>query len=465
MKKYMKRVLILLVAAISLCSMNVAAQSRNSYFMEGSYFRNDLNPAIAPTRGYLALPAMSGVGVNMTTNFLSVDNFLYQRNDEVVTALNGAVTADEFLGKLPSLGKISTNLKTNILGLGFYVKKSYWTLGLNANVAADMAMSMDVFKALKSLGNGVYNLGDTAIDADAYMDAYLGTSFRVCDFINVGLKFKFLVGIANVDGQFSKLSADVLPDSVTGELEGTWRANGIFIDNSEVVGGSTLPFDKVIVADPGYMLSNFKNYGVALDLGTEIRLLDDKLKISAAITDLGFIKWAGNSHIAGSMKGNFYYKGFNLDSQEVDADAKFEFTVDDPSTTTGYTTMLNMSLNVGVEYNILNNHIAFGLLSHTKFCNTMTYSELTASVNFRPTNWLSATVSHTMLNGNKFGVLGFALNIHPSVINIYVGADYVDMRMVKGPESLPINIPRYAKSLNVYAGVGFNFGRPKHLRE
>jgi hypothetical protein len=28
----------------------------------------------------------------------------------------------------------------------------------------------------------------------------------------------------------------------------------------------------------------------------------------------------------------------------------------------------------------------------------------------------------------------------------------------------PIYIPRYAKSLNVYFGFAFNFGRPKHLR-
>ena len=66
----MKRVLTLLVAAIMLCSIDVVAQSRSSYFMEGSYFRNDFNPAITPTRGYIALPAMSGLGMNMSTNFL-----------------------------------------------------------------------------------------------------------------------------------------------------------------------------------------------------------------------------------------------------------------------------------------------------------------------------------------------------------------------------------------------------------
>ena len=172
----MKRVLILLVGLIALVGIeNVSAQSRNSYFMEGSYFRNDMNPALAPTRGYIALPAMSGLGINMSQNFLSVDNLFYQRDGQVVTAFHESVSADEFLSKLPSQGKFAMDAKVNVLGLGFYVKRMFWTFGVNTNISADMAMSMDAFKALKTLGNGTYDLGDTALEANAYMDAYLGT--------------------------------------------------------------------------------------------------------------------------------------------------------------------------------------------------------------------------------------------------------------------------------------------------
>jgi hypothetical protein len=130
-------------------------------------------------------------------------------------------------------------------------------------------------------------------------------------------------------------------------------------------------------------------------------------------------------------------------------------------------TMLNISLNAGIEYNILNNHIAFGLLSHTKFCNTMAYSELTASLNFRPTNWLSATVSHTFLNSNRLGVFAAATNIHPAGFNLFLGLDYIDTNLAVGPKVGGGNIylPRYQKSFNVYAGVGFNFGRPRFIKE
>ena len=76
----MKKIAILLVAAFALLGVNTAnAQSRTSYFMEGTYFRSEFNPALVPTRGYFMMPGMSGINLNVGTNFLSFDNFIYKR--------------------------------------------------------------------------------------------------------------------------------------------------------------------------------------------------------------------------------------------------------------------------------------------------------------------------------------------------------------------------------------------------
>jgi hypothetical protein len=277
--------------------------------------------------------------------------------------------------------------------------------------------------------------------------------------VSVGVKAKILMGIATAEAQFSELKANVTPDVVNGVVNGTFRANGMFIDNRA---------DDIVSEDYNYVLNNLNNFGAAIDLGVEVRLLDDHLKISAAITDLGFIKWnTGTTNISGKLNGDFSFKGFNLETQEVDGDGSYEILFDEVPMGGDYISRLNFSVNAGVEYNILNNHIAFGVLSHTKFCRTMTYTELTASVNFRPTNWLSATFSHTFLNHNRPGIFGFALNIHPSGLNIYAGVDFVDTQWVNGPiiNDVQIPLPRYTKSLNAYVGVGFNFGRPKFLKE
>ncbi|MBO7186478.1 MAG: hypothetical protein J6V59_06230 [Alistipes sp.] len=462
----MKKILLIIVAVALMAVDMVSAQSRTSYFMEGSYFRTELNPALVPTRGYLALPAMSGVGLNLSTNFLSVDNFIYQNGDEYVTALHGSVSPDDFLGNIPNVSKMALDMRLNILGVGFYKNRTFWSFGFEVRGSQSMALSKDLFTVLKTLGNGTYELGNTALSADVHLDAYLGASFPVCDWASVGVKAKFLVGLMNVGAQFDSLYANVGEDSITGTLRGHWRANGVVTENARINadGSYTMPADIISTA-----LNNVKSFGAAIDLGAEFRLIDDHLRISAAITDLGFIKWAPETHIGGELAGDFYFNGFDIESGKADADANFDNGVLGLDSYPGYTTMLNYSVNVGVEYNILNNHIAFGVLSHTKFCNTMTYSELTASVNFRATNWLTATVSHTFLGGNKPGIFGAAINIHPAAINIYLGVDFIDTHYVKVTDidALPsgsIYIPHYASSLNAYFGFGFNFGRPKFLK-
>ena len=52
----MKRYIYALVALALLGVEGLSAQMKTSYFMEGSYFRTEMNPALVPTRGYVAVP-------------------------------------------------------------------------------------------------------------------------------------------------------------------------------------------------------------------------------------------------------------------------------------------------------------------------------------------------------------------------------------------------------------------------
>ena len=480
MRNGMKRVITILFALVALLSVeSLMAQSRTSYFMEGSYFRTDMNPALVPTRGYLAVPAISGFGQSLTSNYLSVDNFVYRKDGELVTAFNSAVSPEEFLDRLPELGKMQEKLNVNLASVGFYKRRTFWSFGAGLHASANAAISKDLFTAVKTLGNGAYDLDRTAIDGTVYMDLYVGASFPVCKWVNVGIRGKALLGLADVGAEFDQLSANIGTDGVVGTLRGKWRGSIPSLENKYITPDGKLEYPDNINPDAlGYILSTLRSFGAAIDLGVEVKLLNDQLRISAAVVDLGFIKWSSKTHIGGSIEGDFEYQGVDFETGEVMADGNLntDNLIGLPSYN-GYTKRLNCSVNVGVEYNILDNHIAFGLLSHNEFGNLFTYSELTASVNFRATNWLSATVSHTFLNGNKPGIFGAALNIHPAGVNLYIGVDFIDVNLVKYtrdiPEEMelpfpmninPVYIPRYAKSLNVYFGFAFNFGRPKHLR-
>jgi hypothetical protein len=214
----------------------------------------------------------------------------------------------------------------------------------------------------------------------------------------------------------------------------------------------------------GVNMSNFgiSGFGFGVDLGavyTPAAL--PELTVSLALNDIGFNSWSNmNKYVT---QENFVFEGFNkIGSTETGSlEEQLNDIVDDmgelihieETKPTTHTQSLRTTLNVGAEFNVLDNHIGFGVLSHTEFRPLYISSELTASVNFRPSNWFTATLSHTFCNRNAPGIFGFALNLHPRGLNLFVGMDYIDTTFVRYSTSV---VPKRLKSFNTYFGLGFN---------
>ena len=456
--KISNKIIIAFVALFA--TLTTSAQMRTAYFMEGSYFRTDMNAALAPTRGYLQiLPVVGGLGVNVGNNYLSVNNLFYKRDGGVYSFMSSRVSADEFLGRLGNKGKISANLNTTILGFAAHTKRLFWSFGLNFRSNTELTLSKDMFSALKNLSNGYYDLGDTHFSNTDYLETAIGFAIPIKEFMTFGFRVKGLVGMANVSMKVDEMYLDINENYVKASLMGGIRGNSPIL-NGDYIAGSELSIEDLIQTDYTKMLKGVGSWGLGLDFGFEFRLLDDHLKLSAGVNDLGFIRWKGNSTVNAEGKAHFTYKGFDLETSEAKIDGGFDANM--AASSGNYTSRLSCALNAGVEYNILNNWIAFGLLSHTEFCQNFTRTELTASVNFRIGRWLSTSFSHTFLNGNQPGVLGWALNIHPTGFHLFLGADFIDTRFAVYNQSIPI--PQMLSSANVYVGLGFNLGKAKYMK-
>ena len=461
MKRFNK--IIIVLAAVLGGIATSSAQMRTAYFMEGSYFRTDMNAALVPTRGYIKVPVVGALGVDFGNNYLSVDNLFYKRDGGIYTFMYNGVSADEFLGKLGNKGKLSANINTTILGFGAHSKKFFWSFGLNLRSNTEMTLSKDMFAALKNLSNGYYDLGDTHLSNREYLEAGLGFAIPIKDFMTIGFRVKGLVGLADISMKMDKMYLDINEDVVKAELMGNIRGNCPAFHSNYPMGEITnVNLKDFIHQDPMAMLNGIKSWGLGADLGFEFRLCDDHLKLSVGVNDIGFIKWHAPSTINAKGNAHFTYNGFNLTTGEANLDSGFNTEMAESEG--GYITRLSCSLNGGIEYNILNNWIAFGLLSHTEFCQNFTRTELTASVNFRIMHWLSTSFSHTFLNGNQPGVLGWALNFHPTGFHLFLGADFIDTRFaVYNTAYKSIPIPKMMTSANVYIGVGFNLGKAKYM--
>ena len=107
--------LLLLVAV--LVAEGASAQLKTSYFMEGSYFRTELNPALKPTRGYIALPLVSGYSGG-----------LYSNVDVEYSLLNRDIASEKFdmsqlLRNVPKNSMTNIQTNANVLGVGYYSKR------------------------------------------------------------------------------------------------------------------------------------------------------------------------------------------------------------------------------------------------------------------------------------------------------------------------------------------------------
>ena len=459
MKRYIA--ILLFVVALPIAAM---AQVRTSYFMEGSTFRTDMNPALAPTRGYINIPIVGGVSLDLNNNFLSIDNLLYPTEDGLVTFMHKSVDRNDFLKRLPRNNTLQLSLSEQLVGFGAHTKRFFWSFGMNVRMDVSANIPKQFFSLVTSLGQGEYSMKNMSLGLNTYMETYLGAAIPIKEIATVGFRVKGLVGMVHASLDVNNTMINVTDESVSARLAGELRGCAPMA-KALIPEGEEVDVDEMLSNIGKVGIGGMTNGGVAFDLGAEVRLLDDHLRVSAAVTDLGFISWNKNATVSAKMGGAFAYNGFDLQTGEVDLN-KEDITFEGVDSPKGYLQRMNCSINVGAEYTILNNRISFGLLSHTKFCQMFNYSELTASVNFKPLRWLTATVSHTLLNKNQPGVFGFALNLHPAGFNLFLGADFIDLKFapMTAASGNRMLLPVRQRSVNLNMGLGFSLGRAKYSK-
>lgn len=122
----MKKLLYTL-AAVLVCT-GAAAQNPTLYFMEGVPLRSQMNPALAPQRGYFNIPVLGGLAVTAGGN-TSLDHLLFRRDGRLVTLLSPSVSSADALSDLHSKNLVNADIRVNLLGFGAYTanRKHFWS--------------------------------------------------------------------------------------------------------------------------------------------------------------------------------------------------------------------------------------------------------------------------------------------------------------------------------------------------
>lgn len=307
----MKKIIYTLIAAFVACT--AVAQTPSAYFMEGSTFRSQLNPAFAPLRGYVNIPVLGGVQVNVSGN-LSVSDIFYPVNGSLVTLFDKNVSAAEALGNLRSKNMLGTDARINIVGFGAFRKdhKTFWSFDLNMRVEAEANMPYSLFDFLKN-GRNEAVINDIKASTQAYLEAAFSYSFPLTDQIYLGARGKFLVGAGRARTSIDRLDIKLQENSWNIDADGSFEMSGLEMSSMQRPDGSEY------YSFNDFDVSSYKGpagYGFAVDLGVTYDVIPD-LQLSFAVNDLGFISWGKKYLERGQMTKSQSFTGVEIIDGEV----------------------------------------------------------------------------------------------------------------------------------------------------
>lgn len=456
------KVIIAILITMFVAQLGYAQTVRSSYFLDKTPLRLSLNPAFVPEKGYVNIPILGGIGINIQSNSLSLDKLIFPGvGGQSVTFLDPSISSTDFLSGLSEDNRLNFDIELSIIGFGFHAAGGYWNVGVGLTSNTNSNIPKSLFEFAKK-GTGVdgstFNVDNFGINTTNYVDLSIGYSRKIGDDITVGGAAKFIVGAAGFDARIDNMkivsSADKWHITTSGYLKGS-------LSGLELV--TKTDADNGIDYVDSFGLNSFgvAGYGFAVDLGATYSPIDN-LIVSAAITDLGFISWDKNATVSAISQGEFLFEGIDipLNNSGTSINDQFDSILDDVTDLMRFeeeaieenrVEMITMSFNLGAEYSILDDKIGFGVLYTGKVRPASYEQELTIISSFRPAKWFSAALSYSLLN-NTYSSLGVVLNFSPSWINFYIGTDYMFTKI--NPQFIPVS----QSAINLHFGIGIPIG-------
>lgn len=436
---------------------------RTSYFMEGTHYRQQLNPALAPGRGYLNLPVIGTFNASVNSSTLG-----YQDVMDIIDNSEGGdfFKSDAFINKLDNLNNLNVNLSTDILSAGWYKGKNFWSfnIGLRNDIGASIPKGMFEFLRemdglsaddnLERLSNINQKVGHQSLEINSYAEVGVGLARNITERLTVGARVKALLGVGNLKLDINNIAVNSnLSGYNTGDLNdlngrAEIRVDATLENSSKLI---ELSEDDGVIDEIEFGTFGLAGYGLGIDLGASYKLMD-KLTLSASLLDLGFMKWSKNNTSVAKATANQSYDLTNSSDRYefVDKVASGEvlnfdmlnMTLD-KSAQKDRSTSLTSTLVLGAEYELLGDLLAVGALYTGRFAKPETLNELTLSANIRPKNNLNLALSYSLWQGSG-KTFGVAAKLGP----IFVGTDY----MFFGKDT---------KNLNAYIGFSLPLNKQK----
>ena len=448
-----RKLIALSFAAASVISV-AAQEASTGYFMENYNMKWQMNPALGNRNGYVGMPALGNVNVGTNGN-IGVTDLIYTHQGKTVLFTNPNISANEVLGNLKNVNRISQNLNLGVLQVGFKAFGGYNNVAINVKENSSFALPKSVFSLVKEgIGNNHYDIKDLHVKAAAYAEIALNHSrdIKWVPGLRAGVSLKFLLPVGFAEADFNDLSLTLGKDN--------WQA----ASNARLrIGMDGLKYETKVNDRTGEHYVSGVNtddikfgingFGFGMDLGATYKWQD--FNFSLAFTDLGVLSFSKVQEASTNGTKRFQTAdhvigiGDHGDSwDELVDDLSPLYELHDNGTTSSSIGLLG-HFRAGVDYKFpYYNKLHFGLMNTTSLSSMFPSTEFRLSANVEPIKGVAASVSAAA--GTYGANYGFLLSLGNKGFNFLIGMDYAALKFDKN--SIPLT-----SNFDVHMGINFPF--------
>jgi len=437
------------------------AQPNTLYFMKGIPQTKDLNPARPGISGgfYFSMPLFSKLDLSVNTNNWSYNDLIHwgtgTRSDFLVIDL------DKFRESLDNKNFIYESAALTILEGGYKKGKNFFAVSLTEREFTSVFFSKNLINLIQ-FGNypyvgQTYYSGNGGGGAQHYREFAFNYSRDIDKKLTVGGAAKILFGMAAVHTNRMNLKITSPDNGESLDVAATGRVN-----ISAPVRFTYSAFGEITAVNslPNYSakdyLTNFRNPGIAVDLGFAYRI-SKKTELSASIIDLGMIGWKSNV-TKFTEQGQYLYRGINLNDSRENPPVIPQFTavIDSLSdvisrgfrpahSEANFATLLPAKIYFGIDHQ-LNDIVNVSGLTRIRITNSRIHTSLTGSANALLWERLSLSASYSIME-STYDNLGLGVGIRAGIFQIYTAADNLFSPFY----------PSKARNMNLRIGINFIF--------
>lgn len=446
------------VLAFVLFSQSFLAQRNFSlYHLEGSPQRHYINPAFrAGSNVNVSFPVFGMHSIGLSHSGFTINDLFHERAQD--DSLE--VRPEEAIRKMARLNHINFDVKNELFGFGFRVDDNYFSFSVMNRFQFNFLYPKDLFKFVVE-GNGRDLLGERAdfdelgLNMNSYIEYAVGYNRKLFDDLMIGARVKLISGIANINTSRSRIGIYTDPETFDLTLDGTMRINTTNVaafGEDEDLSNEFNPLDYI---------TGFSNFGIGVDAGASYEF-EDKLTLSASVTDLGFINWQSNNQNYETNDISYTFRGVEMNGffdGDDDNDA-FDNLLDtlgnvfnQYENTDSYSTSLYTRFFIGGSYK-LNEQLRATAMLYNEIVNRRYRAGLNVGVNAKLGEWLSASLQYGYF-GRSWSNVGFGLHLRGGPIQYFVAVDNV----------LIATNPFGQKNAHFSTGISFMIGKPDKEKE